>query len=392
MLLLILILAEFLAPEVLRQHYYSKHRTRFYVTVIIHVIFSLWLWLLYFETITFNSFYDSPEHIWRLMALNGTIAAVILPRLVLVAFHFSGKLIRFRTGGHIRWLTNAGIVFMGAIFAVTVRGNLRGRFNLKTEFAEIPVKNLHPDLEGLKIVQLSDLHLASYNHHRHKIIEVADIVNSYQPDLIINTGDFITFGWREFDGFDSILVKAKSRYGNFAVMGNHDFGSYHPDYSEAEERNNVLVMRNLIRKSGYKLLYEENVLIKKDSASIMLIGIITEGSHPNIKHGDVQKAMTGTDTADLKILLSHDPNHWEEAVAGKTDIDLTLSGHTHGMQIGVITKKTRWSPAKYFYPHWNGLFSQGEQYHYVNRGLGVLGVPFRVWMPPEITVITLVRH
>jgi len=117
--------------------------------------------------------------------------------------------------------------------------------------------------------------------------------------------------------------------------------------------------------------------------------VVTGGRHPNMIHGDLRKAMEGTDSADFKIFLCHDPNQWETDVAGKTNIDLTLSGHTHGMQMGVITKWFRWSPSEYFYPHWNGLYSQGNQYHYVNRGLGTFVIPFRIWMPPEITVITL---
>ena len=109
-------------------------------------------------------------------------------------------------------------------------------------------------------------------------------------------------------------------------------------------------------------------------------------------HGDLEKAKQGSDNADLRILISHDPNHWEEAVKGKTNIELTLAGHTHGMQMGIMSEKFRWSPAKYFYPHWNGLYKEGRQYQYVNRGLGVLSMPFRIWMPPEITVITIKKE
>ena len=116
------------------------------------------------------------------------------------------------------------------------------------------------------------------------------------------------------------------------------------------------------------------------------------GRHPDIIHGDLRKALSGLDSVDLKILLSHDPNQWDEDVVSKTDIDITLSGHTHGMQMGIYTKKFKWSPSKYFYPHWGGLFREGNQYQYVNLGLGVLAIPFRIWMPPEITVITLKRE
>jgi uncharacterized protein len=390
-LLILLILTEFLSPEVLRQHYYATHRSRFYVTIIVHVLLSIWLWLLYFKISTYNSFFDTPSNIWRLMAFNGTIAAVVFPRLVLIIFHFSGKLIKIKTGGHIRWLTDAGLIIMTCIFFAAVAGNLRGRFNVKTENVTIPIEGLHPDLEGLRIAQISDLHLATFNHHLKKLEEVVETVNSLNPDLVINTGDFVTFGWREFDRCDTILAKIKSRYGAYAILGNHDFGQYNHEFSEADKRNNVLIIKNKIRDSGYHLLYEESSTLKIGEAELALIGVITRGSHPNIIHGDLKKSMAGTESSDLRILLSHDPNHWEEAVTGKTGIELTLSGHTHGGQLGIITKNFRWSPIKYFYPHWNGLFEQGNQFQYVNRGLGVLGIPFRIWMPPEITLITLIN-
>jgi predicted MPP superfamily phosphohydrolase len=214
-------------------------------------------------------------------------------------------------------------------------------------------------------------------------------VNTYEPDLILNTGDFVSYGWREFDNYDTILVKAKSRYGNYAVMGNHDFGTYNHDFTEADRENNVLIMNNKIRLSGYKVLNNEYAVVNIGDAKIGLIGVTTMGRHPDIVHGDLGKAISGLDSVDLKILLTHDPNHWAKAVEGKTDIGITLSGHTHGMQMGILTRKFKWSPSKYFYPHWNGLYSDGNQFQYVNRGLGVLAIPFRIWMPPEITIITL---
>jgi predicted MPP superfamily phosphohydrolase len=275
------------------------------------------------------------------------------------------------------------------ILSIVALGTLHGRFNFKTEQVTIKIKGLNKDLDGLKIVQLSDMHLAGFYHHRKVLQAVMDKVNSYKPDLILNTGDFVSYGWREFGRNDTILITAKSRYGNFAVMGNHDFGTYHPDFTEADRANNVLIMNKLIESSGYKVLNDEFTKVKAGNARIGIIGVITMGRHPHIIHGDLGKAISGLDSVDLEILMSHDPNHWKMAVAGKTDINLTLSGHTHGMQMGIFTKKFKWSPSKYFYPHWGGLFSEGDQYQYVNLGLGVLAIPFRIWMPPEITVITL---
>jgi predicted MPP superfamily phosphohydrolase len=148
-------------------------------------------------------------------------------------------------------------------------------------------------------------------------------------------------------------------------------------------------MNNKIRASGYTLLNNEFTKISIGTATIGMIGITTMGRHPNIIHGNVADAIKGLDSVDLKILLSHDPNQWDESVKNKTDINITFSGHTHGMQMGIITKNFRWSPAKHYYPHWNGMYSENGQIQYVNRGLGVLAIPFRIWMPPEITVITL---
>ncbi|HUX55451.1 MAG TPA: metallophosphoesterase [Bacteroidales bacterium] len=388
-LLIILIITEVLTPAVLRQHFYSVSRIKYFIAIVIHVILSLWLWILYLELVTYNGFFDTPQHIWLKMSMTGMLCAVVGPRVILSILHFSGKLVKIKNGGHKRWLTNTGMIFMVFMLTIISIGTLYGRFNFKTEAVTIKVKGLNKDLDGLKIVQLSDMHLAGFYHHSNVLLKIMEKVNSYKPDLILNTGDFVSYGWREFGRNDTIISIAKSRYGNFAVMGNHDFGTYHPFFTEADRDNNVLNMHNLIKSSGYKLLNDEYAKVNIGDAKIALIGIITRGRHPDIYHGNLHKAISGLDSVDLKIFLSHDPNQWEKEVTGKTDIDITLSGHTHGMQMGIITKKFKWSPSKYFYPHWNGLFTEGDQFQYVNRGLGVFAIPFRIWMPPEITIITL---
>jgi predicted MPP superfamily phosphohydrolase len=271
-------------------------------------------------------------------------------------------------------------------------GTLYTRFNFKTDRITLKIKELRPELNGLKIVLVSDLHLSSFYHHKDLLVKVMKEIEKEKPDLFVNTGDFITFGWREFGRFDTILNIASGKYGSFAVMGNHDFGGYDPFFTDADERNNVLLMNKFIAASGYKVLNDETEIVNIGDSRIALTGVMTEGSFPKIIHGNLSKAIEGADSADLKILLAHDPNQWEKDVTGKTDIDITLSGHTHGMQIGILTKKFRWSPAHYFYPKWNGLYKEGEQYLIVNRGLGVLGIPFRIWMPPEITVITIIAE
>jgi len=388
-LFLVLIITELLWPMVIRQHYFATSRVKYFVFLICSAILSMWLWILFFEIASFRSFYDSPHNIWMHMNMAGMIVAVIFPRIILIALHFSGVYIRRKEGIHIRWLTTTGIIVSILVFSIIALSTLYGRFNVKTEKVTVNIKGLNREFEGLKIVQISDLHLSGFYHHKGVIQEVISRVNDLKPDIIINTGDFITFGWREFGRFDTLLSASFSRYGNFAVIGNHDFGTYHPDYTEADLDNNFLKMNNLIKSSGYHVLNDEFKMVNVGNAKLAMIGVITKGRFPDIIHGDIDKAISGLDSADLKILLTHDPNHWDKSITGKTDIDLTFSGHTHGMQMGIFTKWFKWSPAKYFYSHWYGLYSEGDQQLYVNRGLGVLAIPFRIWMPPEITLITL---
>ncbi len=391
-LLIVLIITEVLTLIVIRQHFYDKSWMRYYFFVTLNTVLSIWLWILWFKAVSYDGIFDEPDHIWILLNLAGMICAVVFPRILISVFHFTGRLIRRKSGGHNRVLTNTGLILALLIFTVLTIGTLVGRFNFKTENYTVKVKGLRNDLNGLTIVQISDLHLACYYHHKDLLLKVIENINELKPDILINTGDFITCGWREFGRFDTILSLSKAQYGKFAVMGNHDFGTYQPFFTEADKDNNVLIMNNLIRSSGYRLLNDEFTTLKIGEAEIAIIGVITKGSFPKIIHGDLSKAISGIGDVDLKILLSHDPNHWELATRGKTDIDLTLSGHTHAMQMGILTRKFKWSPAKFFYPRWNGLYREGEQQLVVNRGLGVLGIPFRIWMPPEISVITLVSE
>jgi uncharacterized protein len=349
----------------------------------------MWQWSLYIALHSYKGFFDSPENIWMLMNLNGVLCGIAFPRAILIVFHFSGVAIKRKSGEYISWLSNTGIILASAIFIAVTMGTLRGRFNFKTEEVTIPVKGLKKDLDGLRIVQISDLHLSTFFHHSSLLSQTMEKISSYEPDLIINTGDFVSYGWREYEGNESILLNAIARYGNFAVLGNHDSGIYNPVLSKPQREENVLEMNVMVHSSGYTVLNDANTTLQIGNSKIGIIGVTTGGRHPDITHGDLKKAMAGLDSVDFKILLSHDPNHWEQSVTGKTNIDLTLSGHTHGMQMGILTKNFKWSPAKYFYPHWNGLYKQGNQYLYVNRGLGVLAIPFRIWMPPEITIITL---
>ena len=390
LLIIIMVITEFLTFLVFRQHYSGRSRAKYYSSTIINAILSIYMWILFFDLTIYKGTFDEPEHVWSLMKLTGTFCAVLVPRVILNVLHFSGKLIRIRKKSNIRGLTNTGIAIWIIMFSLVVSGTLIGRFNFKTDEVTIKIDGLKKDLDGLKIVQLSDMHLSGFYGHLSKIKNVMERVNSYKPDIIINSGDFISYGWREFNGCDTILSIAKSRYGNFAILGNHDIGTYNPKFNDADIDTNIARMTSLITSSGYRVLTEEHTIVNIGNARLAIIGVITKGRFPHFIHGDLNRAINGLDSADFKILITHDPNHWDESVRGKTDIDLTFAGHTHGMQMGIFTKRFRWSPAQYIYREWCGLYSSGKQYLYVNRGLGVFPIPFRIWMPPEITIIKLV--
>jgi uncharacterized protein len=387
--LIILITLEILTYLVLREHYQKRSRPEFYTSLTINFILSIVLWYFFIKSRTYKGFYDNPENIFFNMCLTGMICAVAIPRFILSLFHFTGRLIRIRRGTYVKVLTVAGLVLSSLIFLLVSFGTFIGRFNFRTEEVTLKIKDLNPGLNGLRIVQISDLHLSGFYNHYNKLQKAIRIVNDLKPDIIINTGDFISYGWREFDSCDTILSREKSRYGNFAIIGNHDIGTYMPGSTLNDKAEILMNVTEKIKASGYTILNESNIIREIGGVKVAIIGVVTGGRHSRMIHGDLPRAMEGTDSAGFKIFLCHDPNQWETDVAGKTDINLTLSGHTHGMQAGVITKWFRWSPAKYFYPHWNGLYSKGNQYQYVNRGLGTLAIPFRIWMPPEITVITL---
>jgi predicted MPP superfamily phosphohydrolase len=389
MIWIILLSIELLTFLVIKEHYNKASKPKFYIFIIINFLLSFWLWYLVIRISLYRGFFDAPENIWMRMNLTGMICAVVVPRIIVSILHYSGKLLWIRRGSHSYRLTHTGIVISVVIFYIIAMSSLVGRFNFKTENITVKIKGLDPQLAGLRIVHLSDMHLASFYRHPNRLQEVVDRVNSFNPDLIINTGDFINYGWREFGRCDTILAKTKSRYGNLAVLGNHDMGTYFPNTSEADKEANVLKMNELIASSGYRLLDNEHIVLDIRGTKIEFIGVETGGRYPEIVHTSISQAMKGNDTADLKFLLIHDPNQWMKEVTGKTDIGLAFAGHTHGMQIGIITKKIRWSPSKHYYPQWNGLYSEGNQYLYVNRGLGVLAIPFRIWMPPEITLLTL---
>jgi predicted MPP superfamily phosphohydrolase len=270
------------------------------------------------------------------------------------------------------------------VFAIFV-----SRYRFKVSHVNLLFENLPEHFDGLRIVQISDLHLGSFNRRYHILQRAFEKINQLDADYILFTGDLVNnFAW-ELDGWEAMFQELQAKRGKFAILGNHDYGDYSEWPSDEAKQENLDSIKTFFETTAFRLLLNECYLDQIGEDKIALIGIENWGNPPFQQYGDLQKAMRPASFASFKILLSHDPTHWVEEVIGKTDIDLTLSGHTHGMQAGIRFKSKQWSPAKIKYKHWAGLYREGAQYLYVNRGLGWMGFPGRIGMRPEITLIRL---
>ena len=270
---------------------------------------------------------------------------------------------------------------------------LYGIFSTKYKFEVrrniIKFKNLPIDFNQLKIVQISDLHLGSFSFNYAILEKAVTIINKLNPDFIFFTGDLVNnYAW-ELKGWSSVLLKLKAKMGKYAVLGNHDYGDYSKWKSLKAKQSNHESIKYFFKKIEFNLLLNSAEVVTLNKNKLAIIGVENWGIPPFKQYGDLQKALAAVKDVKFKILLSHDPIHWSKEVVRKTDISLTLSGHTHGMQAGVQTKNIKWSPIKYKYKHWAGLYLIGEQYLHVNKGLGWLGFPGRLGMRPEISLITI---
>lgn len=272
-------------------------------------------------------------------------------------------------------------------FFVIIYAIFRARYRFKVHHVKIESERLPKNFKKMKIVHISDLHLGSFNY-KYSILERAvSIINNFQADFIFFTGDLVNnFAW-ELNGWEPTLKRLTAKRGKFSVLGNHDYGDYSSWESEKEKEDNSEAIRKFYRDIDFKLLLNEAEIIVENDQKIAILGVENWGKPPFRQYGDLDKTMKAVATVPFKILLSHDPSHWESEVVPLTDIALTLSGHTHGMQAGIQIMGTQWSPIKYKYKQWAGLYKQEKQYLYVNRGLGWLGFPGRLGMRPEITYI-----
>lgn len=286
------------------------------------------------------------------------------------------------------WLS----ISMGTAFLGTFIYGFTNKYNYRVKRIKLSVTDLPPSFEGFRILQLSDIHSGSLKDVRavEKGIEMA---LQQQPDIIFVTGDLVNDEAVEILPLQHILSKLSAPYGVYSILGNHDYGDYKEWPTAAAKLQNVKDNIERQKLMGWKILLNENAVIKKEKDEIAVIGVENWSAKANFpKHGDLRKAVSGVEHIPFKILLSHDPSHWDGQVIKKyKDIQLTLAGHTHGMQFGVEVPGFKWSPVQYVYKRWAGLYRERNQLLYVNRGFGFIGYPGRVGILPEITVLTLTQ-
>ncbi|MCB9178797.1 MAG: metallophosphoesterase [Flavobacteriales bacterium] len=341
------------------------------------------------------------SHVFSLVAI---FLLFFLPKLILVVFHglddllhagrwVWSKLLPGPSDGsgemlnRANFLSQLGLVLATVPFAGVLYGVTKGRHRFNV--ARIPVRSagIPKAFNGLRIVQISDMHLGSYGDDTSIVQKGVDMINAEKPDLILFTGDLVNDYADEAEKFVPILSKLEAPMGKFSILGNHDYSDYVKWDSATAKSENLEKLKKLQHDMGFTLLLDRNVTLQKDGDQVGLIGVQNWGKRFQ-QYGDLAKAMRGSEMHPFRILMSHDPTHWEEQVKG-TGIDLTLSGHTHGAQFGVRINGRTYSPAQWVYRHWAGEYQENGQTLYVNRGFGFIGFPGRVGMPPEITVFDL---
>ena len=271
-------------------------------------------------------------------------------------------------------------------------GMIRGKYNYKVIKHQLSFERLPVDFHGFKIIHISDFHCGSFDNKK-KFSYGIDLINQQNADIILFTGDMVNNIADEILPWKELISSLKAPYGKYAVLGNHDYGDYTAWDKQVDKINNFKKLIALENEMGFTVLNNRNEKIKIKNSSIDLLGVENWGSGFKQK-GNLDMALGGTKPEDFKILMSHDPTHWQEKVlVHQQKIDLTLSGHTHGMQFGIeIPGIIKWSPAKYRYKHWAGIYQEFDQLINVNRGFGFLAYPGRVGIYPEITCITLQKQ
>jgi predicted MPP superfamily phosphohydrolase len=289
------------------------------------------------------------------------------------------------------FLSKAAVLTAALPFGTLSFGILSGAYDYRLHRVKIKLPHLPRAFHGLRIGQISDIHSGSF-FNKTAVAGGVEMLLREKPDVIFFTGDLVNNQTDEVTDYLPLFSKLKAPLGVYSVTGNHDYGNYRPWPSPAAKQKNFDDLIASHRLMGYKLLMNENHLLELDGERIAIIGVENWGTGRFPKYGNLAKAYAGTDEAPVKLLLSHDPSHWDAQIRPQfPNIDITFSGHTHGFQFGVEWGDLRWSPSQYVYRQWAGLYREDRQYLYVNRGFGFIGYPGRIGILPELTIVELER-
>ena len=353
--------------------------------------------------LTFVTIYREGEISASTQVMLNVFLTVVVTQMVCVVFLFGEDLYRnlhaginflvngakdFQLPRRNSWVSILGLLVAAVPFSSFIYGIMVGKHNFKVHQEVIYFEDLPEAFDGFTITQISDIHAGSFKE-AWMVEKGIQLILEQKSDLFVFTGDLVNHKAEEIEPFIQEFAKIKAPYGQYSIIGNHDYGDYVAWSSKEEKDKNFEKLVKNHGKMGFRLLMDEHVRIEKDGQSLVLLGVENWGVGFKAK-GDLEKALQGTSPGDFKILLSHDPSHWEqEAKKHPNTIHLTLSGHTHGMQFGIETPILRWSPVQYRYPNWAGLAEEKGRFLYVNRGFGFHAFSGRVGIWPEVTVIEL---
>ena len=284
-----------------------------------------------------------------------------------------------------------GLILSIAISINVIHGALFGTKELVVNETELEFPDLPKSYNGFKILQISDIHLGNLLKSKFLLDEVQKETKKINPDIIFFTGDLVNNFASELEGYNDVFNKITRGKQSYSILGNHDYGNYTNWKSDAIKKENFNKIEEAHKKFGFRLLNNDHVILKSNTDSIFIIGVENWGHRPFPQYANLEKAMKGIPENSFKILLSHDPAHWEEVIKNRGDIELTLSGHTHGFQWGIKKAGITFSLCYLSRKNWGGLYKYAKSQLYVTTGLGTVGVPWRINMPAEITVLTLKR-
>ena len=394
-LIFLLIIIDFYAFQAFKTAFKSKYARFFsmFVNIAVYVYFLF--------TILTYSRSDGQTPQFQLAA--GLLLTFLIPKLVIVIMLFGEDIFRGIVkvismisasetqplAGRRKFISQLALGIAAIPFASFIYGIIQGKYNYKVLKYQLSFKDLPDAFDGFTITQISDIHSGSFTNAE-KIQYGVDLINEQQSDVILFTGDIVNNKADEMDNWMDMFAKLEAKEGKYSILGNHDYGDYMDWKTPQEKIDNFQAVKDIHKKIGFDLLLDEHRYLEKNGQKIALLGVENWGKGFNQK-GDLEKASSGISKEDFKILMSHDPSHWEYKV--KNDdfhYHLTLSGHTHGLQMGIeIPGWFKWSPSQYVYKQWAGLYEEFGRYINVNRGFGYHAFPGRVGIWPEITTIEL---